>query len=144
MPTTRTTTDDLLARLTARGWRLTPQRRVVAEVLRGDHVHLTAEEVRRRAVAVMPEISQATVYNTLNDLVAMGEVRVVALERGPLRYDPNTGAHDHLLCVECGRLIDVEATGKDHLRLGEADRHGFALLGVDLTFRGVCPSCQQG
>ncbi len=143
MRTSPPTTGDLLERLRARRWRLTPQRRVVAEVLRGEHVHFTAEEVRRRAVAVMPEISQATVYNTLNDLVAMGELRVVSLERGPLRYDPNIEPHDHLRCVSCGRLVDVDVAGKDRLVLGEADRHGFAVLGVDLTFRGVCPACRE-
>lgn len=122
---------------------MTSQRRVVAEALQGEHVHLTAEEVRRRAVVALPEISQATVYNTLNDLVAMGEVRVVALERGPLRYDPNADAHDHLLCVECGALYDVDSDGKDALDLRSSHRHGFRLLSVDVTFRGLCPRCQE-
>ncbi|MYU47611.1 transcriptional repressor, partial [Streptomyces sp. SID7803] len=50
---------DLLERLRGRGWRMTAQRRVVAEVLDGgDHVHLTADEVHARAVAKLPEISR--------------------------------------------------------------------------------------
>ena len=64
----------LLERLRTRGWRVTPQRRAVAEVLTGDHVHLTADEVHERARARLPEVSLATVYNTLGELVDMGEV----------------------------------------------------------------------
>ena len=65
---------ELVQRLRDRAWRLTVQRRVVAEVLAGEHVHLTAEAVYSRAQRLLPEISLATVYNTLNELVDMGEV----------------------------------------------------------------------
>ena len=80
---------DLLERLRGRGWRMTAQRRVVAEVLDGDHVHLTADEVHARAVARLPEISRATVYNTLGELVSLGEVLEVATDGRAKRYDPN-------------------------------------------------------
>ncbi|MFE2439439.1 Fur family transcriptional regulator, partial [Streptomyces sp. NPDC059409] len=69
---------DLLERLRERGWRLTAQRRVVAEVLDGDHVHLTADEVHARAARRLPEISRATVYNTLRELVHRAEVLEVS------------------------------------------------------------------
>ena len=71
------TSTPLLERLRAVGWRLTPQRRVIAEAMGGDHVHLTAEEVLERARGRLPEVSLATVYNTLNELVSMGEVQQV-------------------------------------------------------------------
>lgn len=68
---------------------MTAQRRVVAEVLDGEHVHLTADEVHARAVAKLPEISRATVYNTLGELVTLGEVLEVSTDRRAKRYDPN-------------------------------------------------------
>ena len=55
----------LLDRLRSRGWTMTPQRRVVAAVLSGEHIHLTADEVDVLAVSRLPEISRATVYKTL-------------------------------------------------------------------------------
>lgn len=123
-------------------WRLTAQRRVVAEVLAGEHVHLTADAVHSRARALLPEISLATVYNTLNELVAMGELREVAGNDGPRRYDPNvTTAHQHLMCVRCGALWDVDAKGQDGLGLVADEQHGFRLLDVDIVFRGLCPDC---
>jgi len=61
----------------------------VTEVLDGDHLHLTAEAVHGRARERLPEISLATVYNTLNELVAMGEVLEISGAGGAKRYDPN-------------------------------------------------------
>ena len=135
---------DLLERLRTRGWRLTPQRRVVAEVLHGEHVHLTAEAVLGRAQARLPEISLATVYNTLNELVAMGEVLEVAPGGGPKRYDPNVAErHHHLVCVRCRELLDVKPDGEDQLRLPPRDRHGYSVVDVEIVFRGVCRRCRS-
>ena len=125
-----------------RGWRLTAQRRVIAETLVGAHVHLTAEAVHAAAQAVLPEISVATVYNTLNELVNMGELLEISAGNGPKRYDPNTTvAHQHLTCTICGTLRDVNPEGQDELTLPPNQRHGFQVVGVDIVFRGLCPSC---
>ncbi len=136
---------ELIDRLRQRDWRLTAQRRVVAEVLTGEHVHLTAEAVHGRARVVLPEISLATVYNTLNELVTMGEVREVQAGDGPRRYDPNvTSAHQHLQCVGCGALWDVEPSGAADLALPAEQQRGFRMLDVDIVFRGLCPECTEG
>jgi Fur family ferric uptake transcriptional regulator len=138
-----TTISELVQRLRDRGWRLTAQRRVVAEVLTGDHVHLTADAVYSRAQRLLPEISLATVYNTLNELVDMGEVLEISTGDGPKRYDPNTtAAHHHLYCVGCGALRDVNPEGTDRLALPAAQQHGFEMLDVDIVFRGRCPECR--
>lgn len=133
---------DLLERLRARGWRITPQRRVVAEVLRGEHVHRSAEEVHDRARRRLPELSLATVYNTLNELVAMGELQEVLRIRWGEALRPDvTVPHQHLACVECGELRDVHPRGVEGLRLPPPERHGFEILTVDVVFRGRCPNC---
>jgi Fur family ferric uptake transcriptional regulator len=132
----------LLDRLRARHWRITPQRRAVASVLVGEHVHLTAEEVHHAARDLVPELSLATVYNTLNEMVAMGEVLEVRAAHGPARYDPNVGAaHHHLVCRSCGSLFDVVPTGVEALTLAPPQQHGFSIEAVDITFRGLCSNC---
>jgi Fur family transcriptional regulator, stress-responsive regulator len=129
----------LVDRLRHRGWRLTAQRRVIAEVMTGEHVHLTADEVFDRARARLPEVSRATVYNTLHELVAMGELLEMAHADGRKRYDPNvTQRHHHLVCVDCGRMLDVLA---DDPQLPDEQQHGFELLAVEVTFRARCPGC---
>jgi len=134
---------ELLQRLRDRGWRLTAQRRVVAEALSGEHIHLTADAVYSRAQQLLPEISLATVYNTLNELVEMGELLEISTGDGPKRYDPNTTvAHHHLYCVACGALRDVNPRGTDRLALPASQQHGFELLDVDIVFRGRCPDCR--
>jgi Fur family ferric uptake transcriptional regulator len=132
----------LLERLRDRGWRVTAQRRAVAEALQGEHVHLTADEVHRRARLALPEVSLATVYNTLGELVAMGEVTEVRHAPGPSRYDPNGGVtpHHHLLCTTCGALFDVDPADVRTPQLG-GDDHDFRVDAVDVLFRGTCATC---
>jgi Fur family ferric uptake transcriptional regulator len=132
----------LLERLRALDWRITPQRRAVASVLTGEHVHLTADEVHQAAQHLVPELSLATVYNTLNELVEMLEVRAA---QGPARYDPNVSpGHHHLVCRECGTIYDVAPSGLDGLGLSRSQRRGFAVDDVEITFRGLCPACAPG
>ncbi|GAA2991743.1 Fur family transcriptional regulator [Streptomyces fulvorobeus] len=132
----------LLERLRGRGWRMTSQRRVVAEVLDGDHVHLTADEVHARAVRRLPEISRATVYNALGELVALGEVVEVSTDGRARRYDPNAHrAHQHLVCSGCGTIRDVHPTGDPLAALPAEERFGFTVDTADVTYRGLCPAC---
>jgi Fe2+ or Zn2+ uptake regulation protein len=136
---------DLLERLRGRGWRMTAQRRVVAEVLDGDHVHLTADEVLARATARLPEISRATVYNALGELVALGEVLEVATDGRAKRYDPNARRpHQHLTCSGCGTIRDVHPGGDLLADLPDAERFGFTVTDVEVTYRGLCPTCTAG
>lgn len=133
---------DLLERLRGRGWRMTSQRRVVAEVLGGDHVHLTADEVHARAVERLPEISRATVYNALGELVSLGEVLEVTSDGRAKRYDPNAHhPHQHLVCSGCGLIRDVHPSGDPLADLPDAQRFGFTVSGVEVTYRGLCGSC---
>ncbi|MFE0465479.1 Fur family transcriptional regulator [Kitasatospora sp. NPDC058965] len=134
---------DLLERLRGRGWRMTSQRRVVAEVLDGgEHVHLTADEVHARAAQRLPEISRATVYNTLGELVSLGEVIEVSTDGRAKRYDPNAHRpHQHLVCSNCGTIRDVHPLGNPLADLPSAERFGFTVSAVEVTYRGLCPDC---
>ncbi|MCX4539387.1 Fur family transcriptional regulator [Streptomyces sp. NBC_01565] len=135
---------DLLERLRSRGrgWRMTPQRRVVAEVLDGEHVHLTADEVHARAARRLPEISRATVYSTLGELVSLGEVAEISTHGRAKRYDPNAhDAHQHLVCSGCGAVRDVRPAGDPLTDLPPEERYGFTVTEVEVTYRGLCPDC---
>lgn len=123
---------------------MTAQRRVVAEVLDGEHVHLTADEVLARAADRLPEISRATVYNTLGELVSLGEVIEVSTGRAK-RYDPNAHQpHQHLVCSGCGAIRDVRPAGDPLAALPDSERFGFTVSEAEVTYRGVCPDCARG
>ena len=135
---------NLALRVRKRGWRVSAQRRAVVDVFTGEHVHLTADEILLQAREKLPEISRATVYNTLADLVEMGELLVVSAGDGPKRYDPNVGRpHHHLICTRCGELKDVVPEGLAALDLSAAELHGYQLVGIDITFRGLCAACSR-
>jgi Fur family ferric uptake transcriptional regulator len=130
--------DTLLERLRARGIRLTAQRRVVAQVLQGDNVHLTADEIHDRARRELPEISRATVYNSLHDFVQLGEVGEVNHGRA-VRFDPNAHVrHHHFICDDCARVFDVGVGGEDKLSVAGLDGTSFDPTAVEMIFSGTC------
>jgi Fur family transcriptional regulator, stress-responsive regulator len=135
-------TAPLLKRLKERGWRITVQRRTVAEVLTGNNLHLTAEEVFRRAKEDIPEISRATVYNILGDLVGMGEIGELQFCTGSTLYDPNAPVpHHHMVCTQCGKIYDVQPKGINQLDLPKEVKHGFSIDRIEVVFRGQCSAC---
>ena len=112
--------------------------------LEGEHVHLSAEQVHAAARRAVPEVSLATVYNTLNELVAMGEISEVRLANGTTRYDPKVGPdHHHLVCEGCGLTFDVEPIGVEGLSLPRAERYGMTVDSLEVVFRGRCSSCAE-
>lgn len=139
-------TETVEGRLRASGRRMTSQRRVIAQVFdergrHGDDVHLTADQVLGLARATLPEMSLATVYNTLNDMVVVGAVSEVSPDDGPRRYDANI-AHDHhhLVCTACGRVVDVRLAALPTVPDSQAG--DFDVVDVDVTFRGRCADCR--
>lgn len=133
---------ELIDRLRERGWRLTSQRRVIAQVLSGPSLHPTADEVLALARETLPEISVATVYNTLNELVELGELSEIDGFGRSRRYDPTaTSPHHHLVCTGCDRIIDIFPAPASTPALPPSDRHGFVDLEADVIYRGRCPDC---
>jgi Fe2+ or Zn2+ uptake regulation protein len=132
----------LIERLRQSNYRLTAQRRVVAEVLAGDNLHLTADEVHQRARAILPEISRATVYSTLRELTQMAEVLEVNVDGRSMRYDPNVALrHHHLVCDSCGTIYDVKH-GIDAPALSHSDQHDIAVSHAEIIYHGFCSSCR--
>ena len=83
------TSDQLTDLFRERGLRVTPQRQAIFRLLHGDDAHPTVESLYERARAEMPTISLKTVYQTVHDLEALGEVDVLDLGTGSVRVDPN-------------------------------------------------------
>jgi Fur family peroxide stress response transcriptional regulator len=127
-------------RLTTGGFRFTPQRQQVYDVLLQKRDHPTAEEVFIRAKKQMPEISHATVYNCLGALVGCGLVRQVQLDRGATRFCPNMREHGHFHCSACGTIYDVDLPPE---LLGVAVPRGFKAQRYEIAIHGVCPDCAK-
>jgi Fur family transcriptional regulator, stress-responsive regulator len=127
--------------LRERGLRATPQRRAIWTAFEGGAAgHLTADDVLRRARREVSELSRATVYNALRELVEVGLLRVLESARSRL-YDANAAAHHHFRCRVCRRLFDVGVAGVGRVRLAGAG-DGFAVEQTQILFEGVCPDCR--
>jgi Fur family transcriptional regulator, stress-responsive regulator len=137
------TVSELTARLRADGLRVTPQRRCIVGVLEGDTTHPTVEAVHERARMLVPAISLKTVYQTVHDLEALGEVRLLDVGTGAVRVDPNVEHdHHHLVCTVCGRVDDVEVDASG-VRPTARARRDFEISAVEIVFRGRCAACRR-
>jgi Fur family transcriptional regulator, stress-responsive regulator len=125
----------------ARGLKITPQRQAIFAVLQGNDRHPTAEGVYAEVALGMPAISLRTVYQTLNDLVAMGEIRSVELGSGAIRFDPNESDHHHLVCDACGLVRDVALDTSPLLVAAAAASDRFTPSTTEVVIHGRCASC---
>jgi Fe2+ or Zn2+ uptake regulation protein len=126
------------------GLKITPQRRVILELLVNDASHPTVGQVYQRVLSIMPDVSRTTVYSTLRELVALGELTEVQdLSQGGLRYDTDTSVHHHLFCTHCHALIDIDHNFEG-LTLSPKEASGYQIVRHQVTFYGVCPDCQTG
>ena len=132
---------ELNQRLTTGGFRFTPQREHVYNVLLERRDHPTAEEVFIRTKKTMPEISMATVYNCLDALVKCGLVRLVVLDRGATRFCSNMREHCHFYCDACDRVYDVDLPAKPASPV--ALPKGFKVAHYEIAIHGVCPDCAK-
>jgi Fur family peroxide stress response transcriptional regulator len=133
----------LSKRLAEKGLRFTSQRKHVYEVLISQRDHPTAEEVFMRTKQSKPEISMATVYNSLDALVQCKVVRQVNVDRGAAMYCSNMNAHAHFCCDDCGKVFDVNL--KDSPRVPEVDvPSDFEVRSIDIALHGRCSDkCEE-
>lgn len=122
---------------------LTPQRRVVLEVIRSNMGHLTANEIFEEARRRLSTISYATVYNSLRHLKNAGLVAELNFGNGASRYDRETSRHDHAICSRCGTLVDLDIPATVELMPSAAQQADFQAESIHLTLTGVCAGCRQ-
>lgn len=121
----------------------TKQRQAVLQVIRESDEHLTANEVFEAARQRLPGISFATVYNSLRYLKNEGLIGEVRFGNDATRYDRKLARHDHALCTNCGKLIDLELTIPRKLFKEAAERSRFKAGSIEVTLRGLCPECAE-
>jgi Fe2+ or Zn2+ uptake regulation protein len=134
--------DSLSTALRERGQRVTPQRLVIARVLRDLDRHVTAEQVFHELGRRLPGVSLPTVYATLELLEQLGVVRRVAAQTGAVVYDPRTDEHQHLVCRRCGAIADIDATVDPSELLIAARDAGFLPDYAEVVVTGLCATCR--
>ena len=120
---------------------LTKQRQTVLRVIRESEKHLSANEVFDNARRLLPSISFATVYNSLRYLKQEGLIGEIRFGTDANLYDRKLTRHDHAICNDCGKLVDLEMPLPDGLLEEAADRSKFKPESLEFTLRGLCPEC---
>ncbi len=133
------TPEELVATFRANGLKVTPQRQLIFRLLHQNASHPTAETLYAVATVQMPGISLRTVYQTLADLTAMGELLQIDLGAGAARFDPNTDDHHHVVCTTCGVVHDVYVANTTQMPVSGLE--GFAVHSTRIVFSGECSRC---
>ena len=125
----------LAARLKEHGLRTTVPRLQLADLLFGaGNRHITAEKLHAEARHAGLKISQATIYNTLNQFCEAGLLREVQVDQARSYFDTNLDAHHHFYVEDEGRLIDIPQEAIALERLPDTP-DGFNVAGVDVVIR---------
>ncbi|MHC1721334.1 MAG: Fur family transcriptional regulator [Clostridiaceae bacterium] len=130
------------------GYKLTPQRRAIVDVIiRNEGSHLTTEELYDLVKIECPEIGLATVYRTVQLLEAIGIVCKLDLNDGCSRYElvheEENHQHHHLICTLCNNVIEVKGDLLDTMEQKIEDEYKFKVKNHSLKFYGVCKDCLQ-
>jgi Fe2+ or Zn2+ uptake regulation protein len=134
-----------LRTLRQHGYRLTPQRRTVVDVLSVSTSRLTPAQVHARAQQRAPEVGLVTVYRTLRTLVELGlacEISVDGRQPMYLLRRP-TAHHHHIVCTSCGHVVDFTSDAIEELGRRLAAETGYSVQSHVLEFSGTCPVCRR-
>jgi Fur family ferric uptake transcriptional regulator len=132
-----------LITLKKKGLKLTPQRKLVVDAIHDAKDHLTAEDVIARVQARMPEVHKSTIYRTLELLEGAGCVFKSELGGHFIYHHAEEGHHHHLVCRECGKIVECD---EDHFAPVEesiAAKYGFRVDFKHLVISGLCQECRD-
>ncbi len=123
--------------------RMTNQREIILKELQESRQHLTADELYERVKKFMPRISLATVYRNLETLSEVGIIGKLEISGRQKRFDYDVHVHDHIYCLQCHRVDNIEFDRDlvDHGSIASAK--GYRITGYRVEFKGVCASCRK-
>lgn len=138
--------EKLKINLKEKGYKLTPQRRAIVDIIvRNEGSHLTTEELYDLVKKDCPEIGLATVYRTVQLLEEIGVICKLSLDDGCSRYEliheDENHQHHHLICTNCGDVLEVEGDLLDILEHKIEKQYNFKIKNHSVKFFGICNMC---
>lgn len=119
---------------------MTRQRQLIYNIIQRADDHPTAEMIYARAKAEMPSIAFGTVYRNLKLMVDAGEILHIPVAGEPDRYDKTIRPHEHMQCIECGRVADCDP---GDLKSYFSSKIGEEIVSYTLNFFYICNECRQ-
>ncbi|RUM35018.1 MAG: Fur family transcriptional regulator, partial [Desulfobulbus sp.] len=123
--------------------RMTHQREVILDELGKAKGHPTADSLYEKVKKRLPRISLATVYRNLEILSEVGMIRKLEISGRQKRFDWDLEQHDHIYCVQCYRVDNIDIERDQKLSCPSAHDRGYLVKGCRVEFYGICPKCQK-
>jgi len=125
------------------GLKITPQRTAIYQELLKAKDHPTADDIYKRIVKKIPNISFDTVNRTLLTFSKIGITNVVEGYGQPKRYDPDMDTHHHFRCTHCNKIIDFHNEDYDNLIVPQELQQQFAVFSKKVVLEGLCDLCKK-
>jgi Fur family ferric uptake transcriptional regulator len=133
----------LLADLRRKGYRITPQREIIIEVIAHTDDHMTAEEIFAQVQTRTQALNLATVYRTLDMLVDEGLATRINLGEGQVSYATvKHGPHIHLVCRACGQIMNADPQLLEAVANRLQPEHNFNPDLNHISIFGLCERCR--
>lgn len=134
-----------LEHIQKKGLKRTAQRELILEVFLRTEEHLSSEDLYRLVKQEDPAVGQTTVYRTLKLLSEAGLAREVRFGDGRTHYEHNYKHqhHDHMICSECGKIIEFYSAELEAMQDAMAEKHRFEITQHLLRIIGVCAECRR-
>jgi Fur family ferric uptake transcriptional regulator len=125
------------------GFRITPQRQIILDVLHEAGGHCTPEEVYQRVQSKSSAINRTTIYRTLEFLVRLGLVTTAHVQGNQVIYElASEHPHHHLVCQQCDKVDMIDHTMVESMFANLENQSGYKINSDHLVLFGICPHCQ--
>ncbi len=123
------------------GIKLTAQRLAILKFLEGNTSHPSAYDIYKAVKRKFPTMSFATIYYTLNKLKQNYLIKELSIDATKKRFDPNTSAHHHIICLKCKKIKDIFANFT--INLEAIQKVDYEIIGNHIEFFGYCSECSK-
>jgi Fur family transcriptional regulator, peroxide stress response regulator len=132
----------IVTKLKAHNFRITPQRLAVLTILAASEDHPSVERIFEQVKKDFPTTSLATIYKTIAVLKELNEVLEISFAESSRFDGQKPYPHPHVICLKCKKILDPDLLGIRELTEEAAQRTGFQINTHRLDFFGTCPECQ--
>ena len=128
--------------LKEKGFKLTPQRRLILDIIHDSEGHITAEEIIEYVQTKVPGVNKSTIYRTLELLEGLGCVLKSERSGRFIYHHAEEGHHHHMVCRSCGKNIDCDEDVLSPLRRELHEKYGFQVDFKHMILVGLCHDCR--
>jgi Fur family ferric uptake transcriptional regulator len=129
--------------LQKKGFKLTPQRRLIVDIIHNAEAHLTAEEIISSVQTRMPGVNKSTIYRTLELLEEAGCVYKSEMDDQSIYHHAEEGHHHHLVCRKCGQTVDCNEHLFAPVEKALVGKYSFRADFKHVVISGLCKGCNS-